>query len=84
MVAKQLFKMAPPDLKKMLQVNIKPRQDSYTDQFSRIFMVKMMMLTSAVTAISWMKDKVNLFCVKIIRQLIVTGDYGQLKKIQIF
>ncbi|XP_057305804.1 uncharacterized protein LOC130644282 [Hydractinia symbiolongicarpus] len=51
--------MAPPDLKKMLQVNIKPRQDSYTDQFSRIFMVKMMMLTSAVTAISWMKDKLN-------------------------
>lgn len=51
--------MAPPNLKKMIQVKIKPRQDSYTDQFSRIFMVKMLMLTAAVTGITWMKDKVT-------------------------
>lgn len=49
--------MGPPDLKKMLQVKIKPRKDSYSDQFSRILMVKMMMLTAAVTGISWAKDK---------------------------
>lgn len=51
--------MAPPDLKKMLQVKIKPRQDSYTDQFSRILMAKVMMMTAAITGISWMKDKLT-------------------------
>lgn len=56
---KKETKMAPPNLKKLLEVKIKPRQDSYTDQFSRIFMVKMMMLTAAVTGISWMKDKLT-------------------------
>ena len=50
--------MAPPDIKKMLQVKIKPRKDPYADQFSRIFMVKIMMLTATVTGISWAKDKV--------------------------
>jgi len=51
--------MGPPNLKKMLQVKIKPRQDSYSDQFSRILMVKVLMLTAAITGISWMKDKVT-------------------------
>lgn len=49
--------MGPPDIKKMLQVKIKPRKDPYTDQFSRILMPKMMMLTATITGISWAKDK---------------------------
>ena len=53
--------MAPPDIKKLLSIKIKPRKDPYTDQFSRIFMVKMMMLTATVTGLSWAKDKVCFF-----------------------
>lgn len=49
--------MGPPDIKKMLTIKIKPRKDPYTDQFSRIFMVKMMMLTATITGLSWAKDK---------------------------
>ncbi|XP_066914751.1 innexin inx3-like [Clytia hemisphaerica] len=49
--------MAPPDIKKLLRIKIKPRKDPYTDQFSRIFMVKMMMLTATITGLSWAKDK---------------------------
>ena len=52
--------MAPPDIKKLLRIKIKPRKDPYTDQFSRIFMVKMMMLTATITGLSWAKDKVLL------------------------
>lgn len=52
--------MAPPDIKKMISIKLKPRKDPYSDQFSRIVMVKMMMLTAAVTAISWAKDKVSI------------------------
>jgi len=51
--------MGPPDLKKMLTVKMKPRQDSYTDQFSRILMVKVLMVTATVTGLSWLKDKVT-------------------------
>lgn len=51
--------MAPPNIKNMIQIKIKPRQDSYSDQFSRILMVKMMMMTAGITAISWMKDKLS-------------------------
>ena len=51
--------MGPPDIKKMISIKIKPRKDPYSDQFSRIVMLKMMMLTAAVTGISWAKDKVR-------------------------
>jgi len=51
--------MGPPDLKKMLTVKLKPRVDPYCDQYSRIIMVKVLMLTATFTAISWAKDKVT-------------------------
>lgn len=51
--------MGPPDLKKMLTIKMKPRQDSYCDQFSRILMVKVLMVTATVTGLSWLKDKVT-------------------------
>lgn len=51
--------MGPPDLKKMLTIKMKPRQDSYSDQFSRILMVKVLMVTATVTGLSWLKDKVT-------------------------
>lgn len=51
--------MGPPNIKKMLTIKLKPRQDTYTDQFSRILMVKVLMVTATVTGISWLKDKVT-------------------------
>jgi len=51
--------MGPPDIKSMLTIKLKPRQDSYCDQYSRILMVKVLMLTATVTGISWLKDKVT-------------------------
>lgn len=51
--------MGPPDLKKMLTVKLKPRQDPYCDQFSRIIMVKVLMVTATITGLSWLKDKVT-------------------------
>jgi len=51
--------MGPPDLKKLLMVKLKPRQDPYCDQFSRILMVKLLMITATFTGLSWLKDKVS-------------------------
>jgi len=51
--------MGPPNIKKMLTIKLKPRQDTYTDQFSRILMVRVLMVTATVTGISWLKDKVT-------------------------
>ena len=51
--------MGPPDIKKMLTVKLKPRVDPYCDQYSRIIMVKVLMLAATFTGISWLKDKVT-------------------------
>jgi len=47
------------NIKKLLLVKIKARQDSYTDQFSRLFMVRMLLVVALLTSISWMKDQLN-------------------------
>ena len=43
----------------ILKVKIKPRQDSYSDQFSRIFMLKVMFLGAFFTGMTWYNDKIN-------------------------
>jgi len=51
--------MGPPNLKKMLTVKLKPRCDNYCDQYSRIIMVKVLMVAATFTGLSWLKDKVT-------------------------
>jgi len=46
-------------IKQILSVKIKPRHDSYSDQFSRIFMVKVMMIGALLVGLSWYTDNIN-------------------------
>ena len=50
---------ATKDLKDIFKIKIKPRHDSLTDQYHRIFMVKLLLISSLVMGISWFKDSVN-------------------------
>ena len=47
------------DLKDIFTIRVKERQDTCTDQFSRIFMVKMFMMASIVMGVDWFQDTVN-------------------------
>ena len=46
-------------IKAILSVKIKPRHDSYSDQFSRIFMVKVMMIGALLVGLNWYSDKIT-------------------------
>ena len=50
---------ATKDFKDIFKIKIKPRHDSLTDQYQRIFMVKLLLISSLVMGISWFKDSVN-------------------------
>ena len=50
---------ATKDFKDIFKIKIKPRHDSLTDQYHRIFMVKLLLISSLVMGISWFKDSVN-------------------------
>jgi len=47
------------DLKGLLTLNIKSRHDGYLDQYNRIFMVKLLMVTTIVMGLSWYGDSIN-------------------------
>ena len=47
------------DIKSMLTIKAKPRHDDYTDQFHRIFMVKICMVSSLLLGLNWMKDTIT-------------------------
>ncbi|XP_066925727.1 innexin inx2-like isoform X2 [Clytia hemisphaerica] len=47
------------DIKDIFTIKLKTRQDDYTDQFSRIFMVKMFMVSALVMGFDWFQDTVN-------------------------
>uniref|UniRef100_A0A7M5X4M6 Innexin n=1 Tax=Clytia hemisphaerica TaxID=252671 RepID=A0A7M5X4M6_9CNID len=47
------------DIKGMLSITIKSRHDSHTDQYNRIFMVKILLVTSLVMGISWYSDSIS-------------------------
>lgn len=51
--------MVATDLKGMLSISIKSRHDGYTDQYNRIFMVKLLLVSSVVMGISWFQDSIN-------------------------
>lgn len=45
------------DIKDIISINIKPRYDNWCDQFSRIFMVKLMTVSALVLGMNWYSDK---------------------------
>ena len=47
------------DIKDIFTIKLKTRQDDYTDQFSRIFMMKMFLIASLVMGVDWFQDTVN-------------------------
>ena len=47
------------DLKSLFQVTRKKRFDSITDQYQRIFMVKLLLACSLITGLAWYGDKIN-------------------------
>lgn len=47
------------DVKGILSVKIKPRQDSYSDQFSRIFLLKLMFVAAFFTGMDWYNDSLK-------------------------
>jgi len=51
--------MVATDLKGMLSISIKSRHDSHSDQYNRIFMVKLMLVCCVVMGISWYSDSIS-------------------------
>ena len=51
--------MITANIKSLLQVKFKARHDSYTDQYNRIFMVKMAMISSMILGLNWFKDTIT-------------------------
>ena len=47
------------NIKTILAIKIKDRHDAYTDQFSRIFMVKMFVISSLIMGVDWFHDSVS-------------------------
>jgi len=58
-------------IKDLLKVTPKSRFDTYTDQFHRVFMVKMSMVSSVLLGMNWLKDTMS---------CIVPGNHGIDKK----
>jgi len=51
--------MITGSIKGLLQIKFKARHDSYTDQYNRIFMVKMAMVSSMLLGLNWFKDTIT-------------------------
>lgn len=51
--------MITGNIKGLLQIKFKARHDSYTDQYNRIFMVKMAMISSMLLGLNWFKDTIT-------------------------
>ena len=47
------------NIKSILELKIKTRHDGYTDQFSRIFMSKIFIISSLVMGVEWYHDTVS-------------------------
>jgi len=59
--------MVATDIKGMLSISIKSRHDSHSDQYNRIFMVKLMLVCTLVMGISWYSDSIS---------CIIPGSHG--------
>ena len=51
--------MIATDMKGLFKVKIKERSDCYSDQFNRIFLVKIMLACCIIMSISWYKDSIK-------------------------
>jgi len=51
--------MVATDIKAMLSIQIKSRPDSYSDQYNRLFMLKLLLVASLIMGISWFTDSIN-------------------------
>ena len=51
--------MITGSIKGLLQIKFKPRHDPFTDQFNRIFMVKMTLVSSMLLGLNWFKDTIT-------------------------
>jgi len=51
--------MIATDIKGMLSISIKSRHDSHSDQYNRIFMVKILMISTLIMGISWYRDSIT-------------------------
>ena len=72
------------NIKSLLEIKFKTRHDSYTDQFHRIFMVKMMLVASMLLALNWFYDTIT--CVvptnnKILKEFVEQACWIQGKKV---
>jgi len=47
------------DIKEMLAIKMKARHDSYSDQFTRIVLMKLMLMGAFFIGMNWYNDKVN-------------------------
>lgn len=46
-------------IKDILSLKVKQRHDTYSDQYTRIFMVKIMMIGSILVGLNWYSDNIN-------------------------
>ena len=51
--------MITGSIKGLLQIKFKARHDPFTDQYNRIFMVKMAMISSMLLGLNWFKDTIT-------------------------
>ena len=51
--------MITGNIKSLLQIKFKNRHDNYADQYNRIFMVKMAMISSMLLGLNWFKDTIR-------------------------
>ena len=57
----QIFNMGhlTADLKKLIQIKVKPRLDSPSDHYSRLFMVRALLMFTLLTGLRWFQGEVN-------------------------
>lgn len=51
--------MVAGSIKEIVSIKIKARHDSISDQYNRIFMVKMCIISSAIIGVNYFNDKVS-------------------------
>jgi len=47
------------DVKDILSINFKVRHDSYSDQYTRVFLMKLMIMGAFFIGLNWYNDKIN-------------------------
>ena len=58
-VNENMATVAARSLKDLLSIKIKSRHDSYSDQFSRLFMTKMFVIASVIMGVDYFSDRVS-------------------------